>query len=92
MTDTLSQIKEIIRQQRHDEALTALDRLIAGGSDVSAEAYFLRGKLLWQKGLRSRAMADYSRAVALDESSPARVALESARDIEDFYNRDLYNP
>ena len=59
---------------------------------VDAEAFFLRGKAYWRMGLRSKAISDYASAEALDHSSPAALALEQAREIEDFFNPDLLNP
>lgn len=39
------------------------------------------------------AMADYERATALDgPDSAAATALAMARDVMDFYNKDLLNP
>lgn len=59
---------------------------------VDAEAFFLRGKAYWRMGLRSKAISDYASAEALDSNSPAALALEQAREIEDFFNPDLLNP
>lgn len=56
------------------------------------KAHFERGKLLWRMGRRADAMNDYSAAADINPSSPAAMALEQARDIDDFYNHDLYNP
>jgi len=56
------------------------------------KALFERGKLLWRIGRRADAMNDYSAAADINPSSPAAMALEQARNIDDFYNRDLYNP
>lgn len=57
-----------------------------------AELYFLRGKAYWRMGKRQPAVVDYAEAVASNPESPARLALEHAGDIEDFFNPDLLNP
>ena len=38
-----------------------------------------------------KAMGDYSAAASLGNTA-AQMALDHAVDIDDFYNRDLYNP
>ncbi len=73
-----------------DGALDMLDKAVADGE--SAEAYYLRGRLKWKLGMKTEAMGDYSKAAAIDPSSPAVAALELARDVMDFFNHDLYNP
>ena len=84
-------IRLLIDSNRFDEARRALDTIISSG-DATAEAYYLRGRLFWRTGFRSLAVTDYEHAVALDPDSPARHALEMARDIESFFNPDLLNP
>ncbi len=54
--------------------------------------YYLRGRLYWRLGQKSLAISDYECAVALNSGSPASAALKIARDVMDFYNKDLYNP
>jgi len=61
-------------------------------SRATAELYYTRGKLYWRLGDRAAAMTDFNSAVALDPTSPARIYLNMANDIMDFYNTDLYNP
>lgn len=73
-----------------EESIAAYDRLIAGRQD--AELYFQRGRLKWKAGRKTDAMSDYAKAVALDPQSPAAAALDLARDVMAFYNKDLYNP
>lgn len=79
-----------------DEAIDVLTKAINDNPDASkkelSELYFVRGKLYWRKGMRSRATADYAVASQLDPDSPAARALEQARDVADFFNHDLYNP
>ncbi len=69
-------------------ALTA--RIDARGAD--ADALYHRGMLYWKLGRRGAAMSDYAAAAAIDPASPAAAALEQARSIMDFYDRNLYNP
>lgn len=75
-----------------EKELEALDRRIAQAP--SPELYLHRGRLLWRMQRHAAAMADYERAAA-GEGEAAReaaVALQLARDVMDFFNKDLYNP
>ncbi len=87
----IQNIEHLISESRLDEALSALDALIAA-SPADARALFLRGKLHWRMGRRSLATTDFAAAAEIDPTSPATRALEHARDVESFFNPDLYNP
>ncbi len=75
-----------------EEELEVLDRRIA--QSPSAELYLHRGRLLWRMQRHAAAMADYERAADGDGEAAreAAVALQLARDVMDFFNKDLYNP
>lgn len=73
-----------------EEALTAA--LEACGGTQRADLLFQRGRLRWQEGRRAAAMTDYAEAAELDPASPAVQALDQAREIMSFFNKDLYNP
>ena len=49
-------------------------------------------RIAWKKGDKTAALACYERGADLDPDGPAAIALEQARDIMDFFNKDLYNP
>lgn len=75
-----------------EKELEALDRRIVQAP--SPELFLHRGRLLWRMQRHAAAMADYERAAA-GEGEAAReaaVALQLARDVMDFFNKDLYNP
>lgn len=88
---TLQDIALQISNDRLQEAKEALDSYIEVHSQCD-EALFLRGKVYWRMGNRSAATCDYAAAAALNPGSPAVAALDFARDIEDFFNPDLFNP
>lgn len=74
-----------------DQELQRLDRAIA--DSPTADLYMERGRLLWRMQRHAAAMADYQRATALaGPDSPAAAALAMAREVMDFFNKDLYNP
>ncbi|MBD5346919.1 MAG: tetratricopeptide repeat protein [Bacteroides sp.] len=85
-------IKSLIESDKLEQALSAVDSSIADNVAPAATYHFLRGKILWRLGRRSEARREYATAVELDPTSPARVALELATEIEDFFNPDIYNP
>lgn len=86
----IENIKNLIKENRLDEARNALDT--EGGSS----ALYLKGRIAWKEGDRTGAISLYNEAIAADNESEAaaaaRIALEQARRIMDFYNKDLYNP
>lgn len=93
----LQDIERLVSSGRLDEAVGRLSLMIAD-VDVASDSrllsglYFRRGKLYWRIGRRADATSDYTKASALDPDSPAVIALEQARDVEAFFNPDLYNP
>lgn len=89
-------IDRLVADGKLSEAIAELTVIIASaecvpGSDV-ADLLFRRGKLYWRLGNRSRATSDYARSAGLAPHGPASMALEQARDIEAFFNPDIYNP
>ncbi len=83
-------IKNLIKENRLDEARSAI------GDSAGADALYLLGRIAWKEGQPTRAMSLYNEAISAGGTSEvaeeARVALEQARKIMDFYNKDLYNP
>ncbi len=90
----IENLKQLSSEGRIDEAISLATDALGGEltTDERAGLLFERGMLYWRTGNRSKAMTDYMGAVDLDPESPARQALEQARDIEDFFNPDIFNP
>ncbi|MDE5669695.1 MAG: hypothetical protein K2I24_09185 [Duncaniella sp.] len=93
----LQDIERLVSSGHLDEAVGRLSLMIAdvdvaSDSRLLSDLYFRRGKLYWRLGRRGDATSDYTKASALDPGSPAVIALEQARDVEAFFNPDLYNP
>ncbi len=80
-------ILDLYNANRLPEALDALAKLPA-----DADALYMKGKILWKMGRKAEAMSSYASAVDLNPDSPAAIALAQARQIMNFYNKDLYNP
>ncbi len=100
LTDTVQMIESdspskeavaaLFAANRLDEAEAALD-IFADTADY-AWALYMKGRIAWKRGMKSRALSFYAEAAGLDPDSEATTALEQAREVMDFYNKDLYNP
>ena len=84
-------IEELINENRLNDALLLLNNEITQ-SQNNDKLYFTRGKLHLRLGNKSQAITDYEHAVDINPDSPARIALDNARDVIAFFNPDLYNP
>ena len=73
------------------EAVAVLTEHLAARPDDDY-ALTLRGMRLWSMNDRSGAINDYLAALRINPDSPARLALKSANEILDYYNKDLLNP
>lgn len=80
------QINQLYDSNRLDEAEALL------GSREDAWSLYMLGRIEWKRGNRGAAISLYVRSSALEPSGPASTALEQAREIMDFFNKDLYNP
>lgn len=84
-------IENLFEENKLDQAEEALDN-IADNPDNRVWCLYMKGRIAWKKGLKSRAISFYAEAAGLDPTSEASTALEQARTVMDFYNKDLYNP
>ncbi len=82
---------EEINNMSAEEAIKVLDRHLEE-NPYDDEALTLRGMRHWSLSHRSQASNDYLAAIRLNPASPAVQLLQSANDILNFYNKDLYNP
>ena len=85
-----SEVDKFIDEGRYDDALALLDGVLNEVAD--SDLFYRRGRLLWKLGRKTDAMSDYGRAVEIDPQSPAATALDMAREVMNFYNKDMYNP
>ena len=84
-------IKALLDADRADEAIALLEQWRSGGSAMDDRLFYLLGNAWRKKGNWQMAMNNYLEAVQLNPESPARQALDIAREILDFYNKDMYN-
>ena len=74
-----------------EEAIVALDRFIELNPD-NDEAFTFRGLRHWGLNHRKEAINDYLAALKINPESKAKMALQYANSILDYYNKDLLNP
>lgn len=80
-----------IKKMPPEEAILCLDSYISAypGDD---EALTLRGLRHWGLNHRKEAINDYLAALKINPESRAKMALEYANSILNYYNKDLLNP
>ncbi len=89
---TLEEIKKLEEQGADAETvINELDIYIAANPQ-SDEALTMRGLKYWSLNKRSQAIKDYLAAIKINPESKSRMALKTAYEILNFYNKDLYNP
>ncbi|MCH5232785.1 MAG: hypothetical protein J1E78_04030 [Muribaculaceae bacterium] len=74
-----------------EEAIEILSRHLQQNPEDD-EALTMRGMKHWALNQRQLAINDYLRAIRINPHSKARMALEFANSILDYYNKDLLNP
>lgn len=91
MNQELQDIKDRIALLPVPEAIQILSDYIASHPQ-DTDALTLRGMKYFGAGKRALAINDYHAALAIDPDCNARLALQAANEILDFYNKDLFNP
>ena len=90
ITEELTSL-EYIKNLPPEEAVCLLDTFISTHPE-SEEAYILRGMKHWSLNHRQLAINDYLAAIRINPESKARMTLQYANSILDYYNKDLLNP
>lgn len=75
----------------YEDAIEFLTKYLEENPE-STDALTLRGMKHFGAGRRSAAINDYLAALRIDPECKAKLALQSANSILDYYNKDLYNP
>lgn len=87
----MSSSLEEIKSKTPEEAILLLDDYLKTHPE-DEEALTLRGMKHWSLNHRQLAINDYLAAIRINPESKARMALEYANTILDYYNTDLLNP
>lgn len=82
---------EEIKKLPPEEAITILDEYLKK-NPKDEEALTIRGLRHWALNHRQLAINDYLAALEINPGSKAKMALQYANSILDYYNKDLYNP
>ena len=80
-----------IKKLPPEEAIPILDKYLVS-SPADDEAFTLRGQKLWNQNKRREAINDYLRAIEINPDSRAKILLDYANSILNYYNKDLLNP
>lgn len=88
---TEQEIRQLLDENRTEEAIAALNVLIA--EDAANDVYYyLRGNAYRKHNRWREALSDYCKAMDINPDSPAADAYRAAQEILAFYHKDLYNP
>ena len=88
---TIQEIKEEIQLLPADKAIEILSSYLAE-NPRDTDLLTLRGMKYFGAGQRAAAINDYLAALEIDPECKAKLALKSANEILDYYNKDLFNP
>ncbi len=88
---TFEDIRKRVELLPADEAISILSGYISQ-NPRDTDALTLRGMKYFGAGKRAAAINDYLAALEIDPECKAKLALQSANEILDYYNKDLYNP
>lgn len=86
----MEEIRELLRENRIEEALRKLDAILEK-EPASDEAFYLRGNAYRKLGNFQMALNNYLSAMELNPDSPARQAHDMLMEILDFYYKEMYN-
>lgn len=89
-TDKFPSLDEIKRLPP-EEAILILDKYLEENPE-DEQALTLRGMRHWALNHRQLSINDYLAAIKINPESKARMALQYANEILDYYNKDLLNP
>lgn len=88
---SFDELKEKVALLPYEEAIATITDYLKENPQ-STDALTLRGMKHFGAGQRALAINDYLAALAIDPECKAKLALQSANEILDFYNKDLFNP
>ncbi len=85
------EIRALIETGKTEEAILRLDSMIARSEPPLDYLYYLRGNARRKMSDWPGAINNYLKAMEINPESPAREAYRIAVDIQDFFNKDMYN-
>lgn len=88
---TYEELNKKVALLPYEEAIATITEYLKE-NPRDTDALTLRGMKHFGAGKRALAINDYLAALEIDPECKARLALQSANDILDYYNKDLYNP
>lgn len=88
---TFQELKDSVTLLPSQEAIIRITEYLKDNPQ-DTDALTLRGMKYFGSGQRAHAINDYLAALEINPDCNARLALQAANDILDYYNKDLYNP
>lgn len=89
---SLEEIKEAEASGAPAENIIADLTAYIDANPESDEALTMRGLKYWSMSMRGKAIGDYLAAIKINPESKSKMALKTAYEILNFYNKDLLNP
>ncbi|MDD4738454.1 MAG: tetratricopeptide repeat protein [Bacteroidales bacterium] len=83
-------IRTLISEEKLEQAMKEIDEIIAQDANQDI-AYYLRGNVFRKQQDWKNAINNYSQAIEINPSSPAKDARDMCIEILNFYNTDMYN-
>lgn len=87
----MKEIRELIKEDRIDEAIKLLNKHIINHPECNDEPYYLLGNAYRKLGNWQLALNNYLEAMERNPESPAVEARNMVMNILEFYNKDMYN-
>ena len=89
--EELAAIKNLIKENRTEEAIAGLKEYIDQHPDCDDRPYYLLGNAYRKQSNWQMALNNYLEAIERNPESPALEARKMTMDILEFYNKDMYN-
>ena len=89
MMREIDNICRLLDKGKNEEAIRLLNVQI-NGHKSDDRLYYMRGNAYFKSGNWQCAMEDYMQAISINAESPATEAIKMARNILEFYNKEIY--
>jgi tetratricopeptide (TPR) repeat protein len=89
--EELANIKNLIRENRSEEAIALLEAYIIQHPDCDDMPFYLLGNAYRKQSNWQMALNNYLEAIDRNPDSPAFEARKMTMDILEFYNKDMFN-
>ncbi|HCE47615.1 MAG TPA: hypothetical protein DEQ84_02935 [Prevotellaceae bacterium] len=85
----IDNICRLLDKGENDKAIRLLNIQI-NTHEADDKLYYMRGNAYFKSGNWQYAMEDYMQAISINAESPAAEAIKMARNILEFYNKEIF--